>query len=60
MNKESFLKKKYSFNFVIDKEELYKVGKAIKKELLDIKKNKLKMYSEKEFLDKFPHLKKSK
>jgi hypothetical protein len=60
MNKESFLKNKYSFNFVINKEELYKVGKAIKKELLDIKKNKLKMYSEKEFLDEFPHLKKSK
>ena len=43
--------------YVPSKEELKLVGKAVEREL---KKNKGKFYTEKEFLDMYPHLKKIK
>lgn len=44
-------------DYIYDKEELTKVGKVIERELRDIKKKKSKLYSEKDFLKLFPHLK---
>jgi len=43
--------------YMPSKEEVKLVGKAVEREL---KKNKGKFYTEKEFLDAFPHLKKIK
>jgi len=47
-------------DYVVDKDELIKVGKVVERELRDIKKKKSKLYTEKEFLELFPHLKKVK
>jgi Arc/MetJ-type ribon-helix-helix transcriptional regulator len=46
---------KYLYND-ISKEELSLVGSAVEKELNDIKKNKKKLYSEKDFKKKYKDL----
>lgn len=53
------LSKRYLTND-ISKEELELVGKAVERDLKKIKNNKEKLYTEKDLLKAFPHLKKLK